>query len=142
MQLDDSAWPILRIRMGALQGAATFDAMTSWYAARLQRAHEEDVFLYVLTDGEGTLFDLELVRHVARWQRSLTRKDLDRCVLSVVVDDSPASRQLLTALHWFSRPLARIAVVAGEAEGWRAIVDDHARRGLSLPPPPVWLSRA
>ena len=141
MRFDDSAWPILRISFSTAE-RFKFDAMIVWYAGQLERAHAEDAPLYVLTDVPDGGFDLQLLRHVAHWQRSLSPLDHRRCRLSVVVASTPAALRILTTLHWFTKPLGAITVVRDEAEGWRVIVDDHRRGGLVVPRWPAWLTHA
>jgi hypothetical protein len=138
MRLDDSAWPVLRISFRSAD-VASFDRMTAWYAARLARAHAEDAPLYALSDAPDVGFDLKLMRHVAGWQRSLSLLDHRRCRLSVVIVNTPRALRILTSIHWFTKPLSTMALVSDEAAGWRAIVDDHRRRGLTVPPTPAWL---
>lgn len=140
MRLDDSAWPYLRISLGAIETPAEFDRMTSWYAERLERARVAGTQVHVLSDAEGTRFNLPLIRHIALWQQRLSRPDLDRCALSVVIVPHAEARRWLTTMFWFARPRAAVCVAQDQASGWQAIVDDVRRRGAPEPPPPAWLA--
>jgi len=139
--LDDSAWPILHHSVGE-HTREQFDAFSAWYLACLKRARADNVRIYILSDARGGVPDPDVRRRASQWLAGLSEPQFDVCALSVIVVDNPLIRGVITALNWFRRPSTPQEIVETFEQGWKLIVDDHARRGLSPPARPAWLATA
>jgi len=135
--LDDSAWPILRNCLTPVTIEA-FDEFATWHTAALERATALGVYLYAVSDARGQAPSLEVVRHIARWQATLTNAQFERCALNVVVVNNALIRRAMTTINWFKAPLTPQLVVATHREAWVAVVEDLEKRNQPIPPAPPW----
>jgi hypothetical protein len=138
---DDSAWPILRTFLSPVT-VESFDAFGAWHAAALKRAADERTVIYIVSDARVPMPSHEVVRHIARWQGTLTEAEFACCALNAVVIDNALARRALTTVNWFKAPLCPQIVVATHREAWLAIVGDFEKRQLPPPPMPPWVDLA